>query len=143
MIWHSYSSVVSTEPLEVPFVNLSSLEPVVGVAVSQGGLRTVESTALVFSGFGISGTVTGLDLELSVNRLARIQDKTIQLWVNGAAHSANLADLDAGNRHIYSWRGLDLTWQSDYGVIIDLRPHSQYPSNNLVTVRSVRLRTVA
>jgi hypothetical protein len=143
MIWRSYSSVVSTEPLEVPFDNLSSLEPVVGVAVSQGGLRTVQSTALVFSGFAISGTVTGIDLELSINRLARIQDKTIQLWVNGAAYAANLADLAAGNRHIYSWRNLDLSWQTDYGVLIDLQPHSQYPSSNLVTIRTVRLRTVA
>lgn len=142
MTWLSYSSVVSTEPLEIPFDNLQSLEPIVGVAVSQGGLRTVETTALVFTGFAISGRVTSIDLELSVNRLARIQDKIIQLWINGAAYSSNLADPTASNLHVYSWRGLDLSWQTDYGVIIDLQPHSQYPSSNLVTVRSVRLRTV-
>lgn len=141
MSWVSYSLVQSTQSSEIQFEDLVTFESVYGVAVSQGGLRTVESTALVFTGFPITGTVYNLRLELSVNRLARIQDRVIQLWIDSKPWGSNLANLAAENRSIYSWNNLNLQWRTDYGVIIDLQPHTQYPSSNTVQIRSVRLET--
>ncbi len=142
MSYQGYTQVVAIEPSEIQYDRLVSVEPAVGVGKSTGGLFTEQATALVFTGFNITGTVNSLELRLEVSRLARTQDKTIQLWVNGTAVGPNLADLSAADVHVYTWHDLDLEWNSTMGVVIDLQPHTQYPSSNTIYIRSVGLRKI-
>lgn len=142
MTWRSYTRVTATEPNEIQFQGLTSSTPVVGTSTSSGRLITVESTALVFTGFDIAGVVGSIELRLRVDRLARTQDKTIQLWWDGAARAANLADARAEDVWIYRWEDVNTAWSEDHGVIIDLQPHAQFPSANTVYIRSVELRSV-
>ena len=120
--------------------NISSQQPVVSVATSVKNLRSFGSSSLLFTNFGIpSGlTVTGIELELRVTRLARIQDKTIQLWSQSTSQGKNMAKNPAEDHEIYGGPGdLWLTSNIDFshpsfGVVIDLQPHQQYPSSNTV-----------
>jgi hypothetical protein len=129
-------------------VDLTTVTPVRSVATSNGQLAVQHSRSLVFRSFGIPAdiTVVGIELELTVTRLARIQDKTIQLWYQNRAVGRNLADLTAEDHHVYGgatdlWRATTVVHSSDdFGVLVDLQPHTQYPSSNTVYLRSVRLR---
>lgn len=142
MIWRRHTRVQSIEPNEVQFLNLTSERPIVGTATSSGALITDESTALVFTGFDIQGTVTGIELRLSVSRLARTQDKTIRLWWDSAPQAENLADPRAADVWIYRWDNINTVWTENHGVVIDLQPHPTIPSANTVHIRSVELRYV-
>jgi len=142
--WTIYTQI---EPLELDEIlydsELSSTRPIRGVARSVGGLVVEGSSALVFKGFDLGvSTVQTLELELGVDRMARIQDKTIQLWHEGSVQGSNLADPLSENLKVYRWENLDLEWTVDSGVVIDLQPHTQYPSSSTVRIRSVRLRAV-
>lgn len=127
--------------------NYVSLEPVSSVAKSQGGVTQVGSQSLVFRDFGIveQGVPESVEIELRVDRLARIQDRTIQLWQSGAV-GRNRARLDSEDTVIYSgdlawWRVDTLNCQdTNFGVLVDLQPHSQYPSRDTVYVRSLKIR---
>ncbi len=133
--------------LDRPF-NINSVMPVSAVANSQGQLISSGSRSLVFRDFGIvnPGTVTGIELELEITRLARVQDKTIQIWYNGQQLGRNRADLAAADLHIYGsssdlWDANGVDYTSDqFGFIIDLQPHTQYPSSNTVYLRRLILR---
>ncbi len=134
-------------PLDRPF-NVNTVIPVRATALSNGRLESTGSRSLVFRNFGIvnPGTVQGIELELEITRLARVQDKTIQIWYQGQPLGQNRADLSAGDRHVYGG-SLDL-WGSgnidvtdpSFGFLIDLQPHITYPSSNLVYLRRVSLR---
>ena len=79
--------------------------------------------------------------ELTVTRLSRIQDRTVQLYYN-APIGANLADLTAGDVHVYTASavpGVDYS-SVNFGCVIDLGPHQSYPSNNTIVIRSVAIR---
>lgn len=133
-------------PLDRPF-NVNTVIPIRATALSNGQLESAGSRSLVFRNFGIvnPGTVQGIELELEITRLARVQDKTIQLWYQGQAVGRNRADLSAGDLHVYGgnsdlWdAAVDVT-DSSFGFLIDLQPHTLYPSSNLVYLRRVKLR---
>lgn len=127
----------------------TSLAPVTSVARSQGGVLQTGVRSLVFRDFGIteSGEVRAVELFVFVNRLARVQDRTVQLWQSGPL-GRNRADLAAEDQWYY---GSDITtfWQvktpltvnsENFGVLIDLQPHSQYPSRDSVYLREVKIR---
>jgi hypothetical protein len=81
--------------------------------------------------------------------VARIQDKTIQLWNGSRTISENLVNLAAEDDQIYGgeenrW-GIPLTESipissSQFGVVVDLQPHVSYPCADLVLIRSVAMR---
>jgi hypothetical protein len=133
-------------PLDNPS-NINTLGSVVAVATSRGGLRVLGSRTLVYTGFNIGsiGTVTGIELELSVTRLSRVQDKIVQLWYQGAPIGLNRANLAAND--IQRYGANDDLWDVDtvdfshpsFGVAINLQPHTQYPSNNLIYLRELKL----
>ena len=133
-------------PLDNP-LNVNSQGSVVAVATSRGGLRVLGSRTLVYTGFNIgsTGTVTGIELELSVTRLSRIQDKIVQLWYQGAPIGLNRANLAADDVQRYG--ASDDLWDIDtvdfsdpsFGVVVNLQPHTQYPSNNLIYLRELKL----
>ena len=128
--------------------NVISRQPLRGVATSTGrALNTVQGRSLLYRDFGFNpGSVQAVQLELSVQRFARIQDRQIQLWL-GSEIGENLADLSAANFNQYG--GSDgLGWAitpinpgvPEFGVIIDLQPHTKYPSADRPIIEWVRLR---
>jgi hypothetical protein len=127
--------------------NFVSDSAVVGVATSLGGLVQLGAQSLVFRNFGIEnqGTVIGVEVQLSVDRLSRIQDQIVQLWT-GSAVGRNLADPMAEDRWVYTgdlarWRVDTLAVDNEnFGVLIDLQAHKQYPSKNMIYVRDVKIR---
>lgn len=128
--------------------NIVTAEPILAVATSSSrSLLATGSQSLIFRDFGIAeGTVVGIELLLSVSRLARIQDRVVQLCVNAVPQGRNVAVPTAEDLHVYGaatdlWdvEGIDFT-DPQFGVIIDLQPHAQYPSSNTVYLRSVVLR---
>ncbi len=150
--------VESLDSQEIPFSdgdvtldsvsNITTQRPVLGIAHSSGRLTVEGSQSLVFRKFSIPPglLVQGLELELTVDRLARIQDRVIQLWYQGSAQGQNRADLSAANFTVYGgaedlWTASGIDFSSDsFGVVIDLQPHTQYPSSNLIYFRSLALR---
>ena len=128
--------------------DLNTVQPVYAVATSSGRLAAHGSQSLIFKNFGITvdTTVLGIELLLHVDRLARVQDRTIQLVYNGSTVGSNQADLTAANLHVYGsptdlWSTTDIDFSgAEFGVLIDLQPHTQYPSNNLVYLRTVELK---
>jgi hypothetical protein len=98
------------------------------------------STALLFKDFDVSGVVTAVEASIHVERLSRIQDKTIQLYTGGQLVGKNLADLTADNQQVYSWVNLNYTADSEFGIVVDYQPNSQIPSREILIIRSVLLR---
>jgi hypothetical protein len=124
--------------------DITTTTSVRGIAAAGGGLLTREANSIVFQDYrfdtGVS-TVVGIEIELRVTRLSRIQDRTIQLYT-GTAIGANLADLTAGDVHVYASPavpGVDYA-HPNFGCVIDLGPHQSYPSNNTIVIRSVGIR---
>lgn len=115
-----------------------------GIAAASGGLLTREANSIIFRNYGFTlgtGTVQAVEIQLSVTRLSRIQDRVVQLYYN-AATGANLADLTAGDVHVYASPalvGVDYA-HPNFGCVIDLGPHQSYPSNNTIVIRSVGIR---
>lgn len=136
------------DPILDSVSNLSSVLPVIGQATSTGRLKLQGSRSLVFTDFGFPEgiTVQGIELELRVDRLARVQDRVIQLWLSQAI-GVNKFNLSSADRQLYGgdqdlWslpEGFNSWSAANFGVVIDLQPHTQYPSNNLVYVRSLAL----
>lgn len=122
--------------------NIVSVDPCVSVAVSQGRLNTVETQAILFSDFAASGRCRSAQLELSVSRLGRTQDRLIRLRNSAGWLSEDLSDLTAEDLHIYTVENCDFEFDSSVGFVIDLGPHTVYPSRDTVYIRSVRARFV-
>lgn len=154
--WHTPNRVAHFEVSEIEFGFdfepvpdvLVSDTPVKGVSLSYGDLTTSESNALLFSDFGFSynGVVQGVEMRLHVSRLARIQDKLIHLYQNAKLRGRNKANLQAEDVWVYGgpndlWYSRKVNFDNpEFGVVIDLQPHTQYPSSNLVYLRDVRMR---
>ena len=115
-----------------------------GIAAAGGGLLTREANSIIFRNYGFvvgTSTVQAVEIQLTVTRLSRIQDRTVQLYWN-APIGANLADLTAGDVHVYTSPavpGVDYS-SVNFGCVIDLGPHQSYPSNNTIVIRSVGIR---
>lgn len=160
MTWTKWKSPRKTQELETNEISFNdegnpktivSNKPISAVSNYFGGLYTVESSAILFSDFGFdvdSTKVEEIELFLHVSRLGRTQDKTISLYM-GKQIGKNRADLEAEDEHIY--RGGLEAWKiasakimdyssPEFGVVIDLQPHTQYPSNVTVYIRKVALR---
>lgn len=136
-------------PLDSPR-DLTTVRPLTGVtSTGTGRLLTVEANSLLFTAFGFDTgtyTVQGIEVQLVTQRLARIQDRVVQLHYQQLVGN-NLADLAAEDLQHYGsadnlW-GLDqaLPWNSSqFGVVIDLQPHTSIPSNNTALIFSVSMR---
>jgi len=144
--WLAPRTAEYAETDSVQFVSLNtgqdiiSSEPVQGVARSQGGLTTEETSAILFRDFAVSGSVTGVVLELRVSRLGRVQDRLIRLRNSQGWLSSDLSVLTAEDHHAYTVSDISVIANADLGFVIDLGPHSEYPSRDTVYIRSVRAR---
>lgn len=121
-------------------LNIISVYPVVTSAYSTGRLEGTETNALLFANYAVSGLASRAELRLHVSRLGRIQDKTIRLWDGSSWIGENRATLDAVDVYTYTWDDLAVDLTADFGVVVDLQPHTQYPSSNTVYIRSVQMR---
>jgi hypothetical protein len=119
---------------------LISLTPIHSVALSSGRMQQYGSTALLFKDFGVNGVATAVEASIRVDRLSRIQDKTIQLYTGSGLVGKNLADLSADNQHTYSWVNISYSINSEFGVVIDYQPNTAIPSREILIIRSVLLR---
>ena len=127
-----------------------SQSPLRSISTSYGTFIREESNSLVFSDFGFSDVVPlGIEMRLRARRVARIQDKTIQLWNGSRTISENLQNLSAEDEQVYGgetdrW-GIPISESipvasSDFGVVVDLQPHVSYPCADLVYINSVAMR---
>lgn len=129
--------------------NLGSQQPVSSVATGRGGLVQRGARSLLFGNFGFPQglVVQGIELELAVDRLSRVEDSVIQLWYNGTGLSANRADRTLDNLKIYG--GVSDLWSvpesftawsdSEFAVLVDFTAHRDYPSRDTVYFRSLTL----
>jgi len=156
--WHQPQSMQYTENDEVQYAKytrgvLATVLPIWGVSESKGSgdptIRFQEPTAIIFSDFGfdLAGfTVETVELELHVQRLARIQDKEIALWT-GTGTLKNMANPENPDvaRYILPQEPnagepvIPVDWDN-WGVYVDLQPHQQTPSSNIAVIRSVKVR---
>lgn len=93
-------------------------------------------------------TLTGIELKLSMNRLGRITDETIQLFLNDELIGDNHASLDLNLIKIYgsetdTWN-TTLTMSdiqnSSFGVVIRLQSHPKWPHKSSPLIDAVELR---
>jgi len=157
--WRSATIVTQTEQNQIAYTDgsgpldsprdLTTVQPLRGIHTGTGQLLTNEANSLLFSGFGFvvgSDTVQGIEVMLTTQRLARIQDRVIQLHYQQLVGS-NRANLSAEDLQLYGsaddlW-GLDqaLPWDhSQFGVVVDLQPHISIPSNNTALIFAVAMR---
>jgi hypothetical protein len=121
-------------------VGLISLEPIYGVAVSNGNINQYGSEALLFKNFLSSGTATMIQANIKVDRVGRIQDKVIQLYNGDTLVGKNNAYLAAENVHVYEWDNVSYTLSNNFGIVIDYQPNISTPSRERLIIRSVLLR---
>jgi hypothetical protein len=156
--WHSPRTAAELESDEITMASylgsqtqgFQSQTETRSISTSYGTFIREESNSLVFSDFGFLDVVPmGIEMRLRTRRVARIQDKTIQLWNGSRTISENLVNLAAEDDQIYG--GADNRWgisvtesipisSSQFGVVIDLQPHVNYPCSDLVLIRSVAMR---
>ena len=130
--------------------SFASVFPVRSISTSFGTFTREESNSLLFTGFGMPDAIPlGIEVRLVTQRLARIQDKVIQLWDGTQTIGENRQNLRAENDQVYGgdfdrW-GLRSdyaipTASPDFGVVVDLQPHTEYPCSDTVYIRSVTMR---
>lgn len=140
--WLNANSITKFEDDSVIMdtVGLISLEPIYGVAVSNGNINQYGSEALLFKNFLSGGTATAVQATIKVDRVGRIQDKLIQLYDGTKLVGKNAANLSAENTHIYEWANVNYALDSNFGVVIDYQPNLTTPSRERLIIRSVLLR---
>jgi hypothetical protein len=127
---------------------LVSVLPVygVGTSASDTAVNVYGSNSLLFRDFEFAGgPVVGIEVETNIVRLNRVRDRVVQLWSNGII-GTNRAGNNYDQKQKYG--GASDLWgvpslnniDSNFGVVIDLQPHPQYPSSTTVIIRSVSVR---
>lgn len=133
-----------TEPLDRTG-NLITLEPLIGTTRNNTVLQS-GSRGLIFTDFGFSiNSARSVAVEILATRLARVVDDRVQLW-QGSAVGANVATATTEDLRVYSgamddfWRTAVDPSRADFGLLLDLAPRPDMPSNTRPIVRSVRIR---
>jgi len=157
MIWSQWKSPRNAQQIDQSEIEMNqfgtnwiSHEQVRSISTSFGTFERSESNAVQFLDFGFeSGIVTGIEVRLVATRLARIQDKTIQLVYQNQPISENKQNLLAADTNVYGdahdrWgitsdRNIPVE-SSEFGVIIDLQPHTTIPCADTVYIRSIQMR---
>jgi hypothetical protein len=101
-----------------------------------------------FNFVGLPQTLNGIELKISMNRVGRITDDTVQLCLNDDLIGLNQASLDLSLIKIYGsetdkW-GTNLTMQdiqnSSFGIVLRFQSHPNWPHKSTPLVDSVELR---
>jgi len=134
--------ITSFENTEIPFVDLTSVSPIHGVALPFGNLKNYGSNALLFDQWGPSGQFVQVIAHVHVLRQSRISDRLIQLWdgtklIGKSAHSSSTENIQT-----YMFSG-NFTVDHTFGIVLDFAPHPEYPSSTTVVIKQVTLTFVA
>lgn len=156
--WHRAHSVQQQDQNQIGYtdgdtvldstVNLITVLPLRGIHMGTGTLLTQPANSLVFAAFGfaVTGTVTGIQAQLDIQRVARIQDHVVQLWYHGAVGVNRAVDSAEDVQHYGDAHDL---WATDqpidfnstaFGIVVDLQPHHAIPSSTPAIIASVQLR---
>jgi hypothetical protein len=92
------------------------------------------------------GTVTGLEVQLSIDRGGRVVDDTVQLYKNSEKIGENYASMDLstlkkyGNTWGLEWNNPYILTSGDFGVLLRFQsnftiPHSTTPSIDFIRMR--------
>lgn len=154
--WHSAQSITFLETSEIAWagslngpVALTTVADLVGNPNSYGTLQTTGSSALLLTSWGwniTDATVTGVQLRTHIQRLARIQDRVVQLWDGAARVGENRANLTAADVTVYgserdAWGVVSQDVNNPaWGFVVDLQPHTVYPSANRAIIYSIEAR---
>lgn len=136
---HTQAVEFANDSVNINTLTGVSAEPVTGISTSSGRLITRESDAVLYSGFGYTGSASRITARIHISRLGRVQDRQIQLWNGSELIGANLANLAAQDVQLYVFEG-SFTVTESFGIVVDVGPHTQYPSSNTVYIRSVALQ---
>ena len=130
--------------------NLISIAPLYGVGTSaaDSAVNVYGANSLVLSNFGIveTGTVTGIEVETNIIRLNRVRDIRVQLYQlallgqNRASNSYENLQRYGGAGDVWGISGSIPYTDPEFGVVVDLGPHQQYPSSTRPIIRTVSLR---
>lgn len=154
--WHSAQSITFLETEEIAWagslngpVALTSNADLVGNPNSYGVLQTLGTSALLLTGWQWNirdATVTGVEVRTHIARLARIQDRVVQLWDGAGRVGENRANLRAADVTVYggerdAWGVAQMDVNSpSWGLVLDLQPHTVYPSANRAIIYSIEMR---
>lgn len=128
--------------------NLVSVLPVygLGTSASDTAVTGYGSNSLLFRDFDFSGgPVAGIEVATNIVRLNRVRDRVVQLWNSGLVGVNRARDIyDQKQTYgsasdLWGMNSLN-TVDSNFGVVLDLQPHPQYPSSTTVIIRSVSVR---
>ena len=112
--------------------------------------RGTMANQLWCTGFGFTnvGTVVGIELRLITQRLARIQDYTIQLILNGELVGENRANYMAENDQLYG--GVNDMWgtvmtgadimDASFGVMVELGHNRNIPHADTGYIDAIELK---
>lgn len=120
------------------------------LAIRDALYRSTMANQLWCTGFGFTGvgTVVGVELRLITQRLARIQDYTIQLVYNDQLVGENYANLVAENDQLYG--GVDDMWGTaltgaqvmdvSFGVMVELGHNRVIPHADTGYIDAIEMR---
>ena len=131
-------SITTFQNDAIDIVNGVSVKPVTGVATSVGRLIQQGTDALLYSNFAYTGAATTITARLKVTRLGRVQDRIIQLYNGTQLVGVNQANLAASDDQLYVFTGA-FAVTPNFGIVIDLGPHTQYPSSTTIYIRDLAL----
>ena len=131
-------SITTFQNDAIDIVNGVSVKPVTGVATSVGRLIQQGTDALLYSNFAYTGSATTITARLKVTRLGRVQDRIIQLYNGTQLVGVNQANLAASDDQLYVFTGA-FAVTPNFGIVIDLGPHTQYPSSTTIYIRDLAL----
>lgn len=138
-----YKSPRSSREFESDSVNIdlstgTSVSDVAGVALSNGQILARGSDSILYYNFDYVGACTRIVARIHVSRLARIQDRVVQLWDGARLIGSNLANPSAPDINLYEFTGA-FTVTPEFGLVLDLGPNQRIPSRDTVYIRSVGL----
>ena len=101
-----------------------------------------------FNFIGLPNTLSGIELKLSMNRVGRITDETVQLWLNdeliGENHASSILDpIKIYGSETDIWKtNLTMTdiKNSSFGVVLRFQSHPNWPHKNSPLIDAVQLR---
>lgn len=141
--WDHSESIINKDSYAL---TLKPLETISGI---NGILYRNATNQLWTTGYNFqnTGTITGIEVIVNCQRLARVQDYVIQLCLNGELIGENKASLSVADFKTYGSE-TDL-WDTEltadnlndtFGVVVSLQSNIQYPHRDLAYIDQVAIR---
>lgn len=149
--WNDVNNFSTLKHPDGNFCTLSA--PLLHIANSYTNDVKMKTWYLYLTQFNISSaaipaSISGLEVELNMNRGGRITDDTIQLLYNGNLIGENRADFDLSPKKLYGgvtdlWGitpTISLLTNSTFGVAVRFQSHPSWPHNEYPRIDYIRVR---